>query len=538
MDAAELLEEEGGAPPVPPPQRQKQGGNRPPAHEVSASATAVSDQDERSVFEWLQDIGTGVTIKIKLTRLSPATWKGRNVRGFLEEFDEPFTESEIRERFGGGKYQAKTLKASAKGGGWVYAGQRTFEVAGDPKASGELRHDGDDDENTVVQPLEGPATARAMNAIERSADYERKRAERLEDEVRQSRNNSGMDMTMLKAMLSPMEAQLKGLGDQLLAAQKALADKDTKIVELLTRKPESTFQDTLLGKMVDGESARIDGLRENHASELRQLRENHSAEMRSAREHAKEELSQRETAHAREIDHMNRSFAQANDGLKLGYEGRIEALKSRIADLEQRLTQMGVELGSLRDKKDTSPIEQMENLATLKNAMETLGMGGGQEQGSVFERIAMGVLDSPLVKAVANRVESAPAAPVAPPQRRRRPAPAAPVTQDVTVPADGSPAVPGTAVATKTTIKLNPNDIKVAVGFMENAVRNNQDPVQFAESAKSMVPGDILLVIKQMGVEEFLVKVAKVDESSPLMSMNGKNFMRKVVNYLLKGVTE
>lgn len=528
MEAAETID---GEPVGSPPPRGGGGARREPI----TSADAISNADEKSVFEWLSDIGSGATVRIKLYRTSPSTWKGHNIKGYIDDYAEAFTENDIRERCGGGKFQVKTYKTAAKGG-WQYAGTRSFDVSGDPKVTGELA--GDDDEVVTVPPLEGPATARAMGAIERVADNERKRAERLEDEVRQNRNNSGTDMGMLNAMLEPMKLQMKAIGDQLLAAQKALADKDTKIVELLTRKPESTFQDKLLDKMVDGESARIEGLRENHASELRQIRENHAAELRQSREHAKDELDQREKSHNREIDNMNRSFGQATDGLKLGYDGRIEALKSRIADLESRLTQLGAEHGALVARKDEGPIEQMEKFALLKNAMEGLGIGGGQEQGSVFERIAMGVLDSPLVKAVANRVEQAPAAPPPQQQRRRRPQQQAPVTQDVQVPADGSPAAPGTAVPAKTTIKLNPNDIKVAVGFMENAVRNNQDPIQFAESAKSMVPGDILLVIKQMGVEEFLTKVAKVDESSPLMSMAGKNFLRKVVNYLLKGVTE
>jgi len=547
-DAPEDLD----TPPPPPPRGGKRPGNGgPPREDLSASAEVISNQDERSVYDWLSEIGTGAVVKIKLIRISPSTWMGHNIRGHIDEFDEPFTEKEIQARFGGGKYQAKTWKANPKGG-WQYSGSRTFEIAGDPKVSGEMLHGGGDEGKDPVTPLEGPATARAMNMVERVAEQERKRAERMEEEMRSNRNNSGTDMAMLNAVLEPMRAQMKALNDQLIANQQALADKDERIMALVTRKPESTFQDKLLDKMVDGESARIEGIRENHASELRQLRENHTAELKSARDHQRDELTQRENSHSREIANLERSHASALDGIKLGYEGRIEALKSRIADLEQRLNQLGVEHGALMAKKDKGIVESMEEMATIKNAMEVMGMGGGQEQGSVLERIAMGVLDSSILKAVATRVEQAPSAPPPQPQptpqqvadmrRRRRAAAAAAGMQEVTLPAEpaapGAPQPVGQMVPVKKTIKINPGDVKIAINLLEGAYKNGTEPAVFAESARSMVPGDILGAIKQIGVDAFLKDVAKLEDTSPLASMGGRNFLRKVVKYLTDGTTE
>jgi len=543
VEGASELDEGMDDTPPPPQQKRKQPQQQAPREEVSSTAEAMSQQDERSVYEFLTDLGTGANLKIKLIRVSPSTWLGHNIKGHLDEFDAPFTEKEVFNRFGGGKYMIRTWKPGARGN-LVYSGTKTFEVAGDPKVTGELTHD--DGKDTPVTPLEGPATVRAMGMMERQAEEERKRAERFENEARQNRN-AGPDMNMINAALTPLRDQIKAMNDQLIANQKIISDKDAKILELVTRKPESTFQDKLLDKMVDGESARIESLRENHASELRQLRETNASDLKSAREHAQDELRQRETVHTREIENLNRSIASTTDALKLSYEGRIDAFKSRISDLEQRLTQQGAELGSLRDKKDKGLIEQMEEMATVKNAMEALGMAGGQEQGSVLERIAMGVLDSPILKAVATRVEQAPTAPP-PPQRRRR-APPREQQQTVNVPqqppaegappAEGQPGQPvGQMVPAKKTIKINPADVKIAVNLLEGAFKNGTDPTVFAESARSMVPGDILGVVKQIGVDAFLKDVAQLDSSSPLATMGGRNFLRKVVKYLTEGVTE
>ena len=529
-------------PVAPPPRKPKNGLPPNPREEVSSAAEMFSGQDDRSVFEWLTEVGTGASLKIKLIRVTPATWQGHNIKGHIDEFDTPFSEKEIQSRFGGGKFLVRTWKQSAKGN-WVYSGTRTFEIAGDPKVTGELMHGGVAEEKELSLPPEGMATTRAMNMVERVAEQERKRAERMEDEIRSSRRE-GPDMAMFNAALAPLNAQIAAMNAQLLAAQKVASDKDTRILELATRKPETTFQDTLLGKMVDGESARIEGIRENHASELRQLRENHASELKASREHHREELAMRENTHAREINTLERSHASSMDSIKLSYEGRIDAFKSRISDLEQRLSQMGAELGAIRDKKDKGLIEQMEEMATVKNAMEALGMGGGGEpQGSVMERIAMGVLESPVVRAIATRVEQAPAQATpppqqaAPPQRRRRPAPPPQQPQQAAPPtAPQAPQAVGQMAPVR--IQVNPADVLIAVNLLEGAIKNGTDPVTFAESARSMVPADILAAVKQLGVDAFLKSVAKLEDGSPLATMGGRNFLRKVVKYLSDGTTE
>jgi hypothetical protein len=71
---------------------------------------------------------------------------------------------------------------------------------------------------------------------------------------------------------------------------------------------------------------------------------------------------------------------------------------------------------------------------------------------------------------------------------------------------------------------------------MEGAVQNGTDPVVFASSARSAIPGDILAAIEKMGIDEFLNSIA-LPQDSNLRSQRGRNFARTVAQTLLQGAT-
>jgi hypothetical protein len=75
----------------------------------------------------------------------------------------------------------------------------------------------------------------------------------------------------------------------------------------------------------------------------------------------------------------------------------------------------------------------------------------------------------------------------------------------------------------------------MAVNFMENAVRNGTDPTKFAQTARNLVPGDVLSFIQRVGIDTFLDKV--IDANSPLASVRGRQFARQVAKILVQGET-
>lgn len=534
-DGGELLDGDAAAPP--PPQvlkktpRPPMDRDRSERSDRSPAADATAREDEKNVFEWLADITTGATLQIKLERKSPREWEGHHVGGFLAEFDEPFTAMEIKQRFGGGKFVVTTKRPNPKGG-WMHAGSRTFEIAGDPKITTRAP-----DPDGPLPPLRLSADEislqeRAMSSMERQAISAEKRARELEDEARKS---SGLDPAILKLLTD--NPALRSLEARLETMARIVADKDAKIMELVTRKPESTFQDRLLDKMVDGENSRITSLRAQHESEIRQLRQSSIDDLKQVRTQAHDDMQMRERAHEREISTLRESHQGQLKSTEQSYEARLDGMKGRLADLERQLTEAKAEVVELRNKKEKSPLDTMEEIATMKNAMDALGLGGGgeQEPSSMLERVIGGVMGSPLAEAVAQRVKNAPVAP--PPQQ---PAPQRPMRRRAAQQAGPMattrpPRVAQAAVtAPPPTPQVSVLEVAAAVAFIESSIQNDTPPEAFATSARSMVPEAILGMLRSMPLDD-LVGLMKPDGGSVILTQRGRNFLRQVQRHLMGG---
>jgi hypothetical protein len=521
----------------PPPQRSTQNAER------SESANALAQDDDKTVWEWLREVGTGATLKIKLERKYPKEWVSPDgqrhlVGGFIDEFDEPFTEQEVRARCGGGKYYVKTWRQSPNPkGGWVYAGAKTFEIEGNPKVvSSDARQIGGtpntgrrfDEDDTSLQ-------ERALNTMEKLTMDAHKRARELEDKAHDPK--PGIDADLLKLLTD--HPAVRGMEARVADLNRALADKDARLFDLMTRRGEPTAQDRIFEKMVDGESSRIEAIRVQHDSELRQLRQSNADDMKSAREHMHGDLQLRERSHERELATLRETHMMQVKSIEQAYEARLDGFKGRMHDLERALAEAKVEVAELRAKKDKGPVESMEELASMKNAMEALGFGhNNNEDEPKWWQVAAGMVE-PLVKATATRVENAPPLEQPPPQRRVMRRPGAPVpagqpAQPGQVPMamrKPKPAAPPTPPGPPV-IEVSPIDLAAAIAFMESSIRNETPPAQFAESARSMVPKAILALIREKGADA-LYTVAKIEDGSPLYSQAGRNWLRSVCRVLV-----
>lgn len=542
---------------LPPPRK---GPRNPPPERTSAAAEAISQADDRSVYDWLQEIGSGAVLRITLTRVSPKEWVGTDgqrhlVAGYLDEFDYLITENEIKTRFGGGRFQVKVYKPGPKGNR-VYAGARTFEIQGDPKLTGEaFIPTGGGQERMEPNAGDVSLQRQALSAMTQQATDAQKRAWQIEDEMRRGRNQ-GIDTELLKAMSDPMKEQVRSMESRFSDLSKQLAEKDKQLLDIVTRKPEATFQDRILEKMVDSESVRIEAIRVRHDSELRQLRQSNADDLKASREHLNDELKQRERAHERELDTMKSSLSGQIDSLKSSHEARVDGLKGRISDLERQLTEGKIEITELRTRKEKGSVEMMQEIAVMKNGLEALGMSNPEgNEGSIWERLLGTALESPLAKAVAARVEQAPPAqqPQAQQPRRRvitpeqraaaQRAARAAASQGATPEQQMQAAQQAAAQVAEKPKKpkkkgppqLDPVEVVTAVALMEASVRNGTDPAVFAASVRSMIPRDILDRIREQGIDKFLTETAKLDPGSPLATQMGRNFMRKVARILLEG---
>lgn len=532
MSDVEVTDDVVHAPPPPasrPP--AKKGGNAP-REDISESANQIANADDRSVWEWLTEIGTGSSLQIKLYRKFPRDWHGHPIAGYLEEYDEPFTERDIKLRFGGGKFQVKTWRTNPKGG-WMYAGAKTFEIEGDPKISGvsEIPATGKgatDDGDVELQ-------TKAMDHMSKMAEMNQRRAWALEDDRRKN-DNRGLDPAMIALVNDP--PALRTLQAQLDSLSRQLSEKDRQVLDLITRMNDRPTTPTVVEKtfehLVAGESSRIDALRAQHDSELRTMRENQRHDLDREHQRTEQELATRERAHERELHTMRESQAQALKSTEQSYEARIDGLKGRISDLERQLTEAKAEVGELRARKEKGPLDAVEEVAKLKNALEVLSPGD-QEPSSVWERIASGVIESvaaPMASAAAARMQTAPAAPPTPNPEEVAKRRAAAKAARAQAQAQSGPLVPTRKKPARQSAPITQADLSMAISFMEQAVLNGVDPAAFAESARTSVPKGIIYAIRDQGVDNFLDAI-QLSDGSPLVTQNGRNFMRKTARYLL-----
>jgi hypothetical protein len=474
-------------------------------------------EDTGDVKTWLNSMGEQ-DIQIKLIRTDPRTWKGDRIDGTLETFNgmDSIDEDIIKDRHGGGGYILAVKRRNSKGV-LVMAGQRSIRIAGHPKL-------GDDFVGPQIHSADSNANIAAIKLMAEENKRISERAERAEHS-----RPPAIDPALVAMFQSNIETQRQATSD---LAQR-LAEKDAQIIQLVTKKPDGdAFEHKILDKMLDGESARIEGLRAQHEVEIRTLRENNRADLERERNRHEDAIKTLERRHEREIDLVRDSMKNTAEGVKNSHEMRVDGLKAEIARLERELGAKDKELGELRAKKEKSIPEQAQEFATLK---ETLGgiFGKDEEEddrpgwqkaiGMVMENPeAIGQMFAGAKQAVAPQQPQLPPAQPRVLKKRRRPAQPGAATVDAALTTQGDD-LP----------KIDPGELAAAVSFMESACSTNADPVIFAQTARTMVPTNILLYVEKVGIDDFITKVAKVPQSSILRMQQGKNFMRSVWASLL-----
>lgn len=511
----------------------------------------IVEQEEKDTREWLEELGADASIKVALTRMRPKTYRGYHVGGTLETYDEPISNEDIREAHGGGKYQLKVSRQDSKGR-WKYFAAKTIEIAGPPKLDNLVGQENEPQPRGSAVQEDSTLAERALQMTEEQLRRAQEEAERAREEGRR-----GPDVALLETFMAPLR-------EQMAAAQRENADLRRALMEKMHEKPpENPFQERLLDKLIDGDNARITALRAQYESEIRTLKENHAAELAAQRRAHEQDVERLEKRHEREIETIKAAHAMSSSALETANGVRADALKMEVDRLNRELTEARAELATLRAKKDKPITEQASEILQIKEALESLG-GGGDGDKSVWERLGTAALESPIL----GRLLGAAGGDDDAEEQNEAPAPAGSPTGNEMLPPVGVPfqapdgniyvrrpddslaqvdpdqlrkarAAAARRPANGETKPRAPDEVEVAaaVAFMEAAIRNGTSPEAFASSAGSMIPADILAYIKQVGVDEFLNKVAKLEQGSPLATQSGRNFARKVGKFLLEGTT-
>jgi hypothetical protein len=486
----------------------------------------LREEHENNLADYIHTLTSGgVQIKTSVVRDRPKDWHGKDITGTIDSFHEPISVDDIRDMFGGGTYRLQFFIPGSTGS-WEYVTCRTVKLAGDPK----IQSDTEKPKNGAQNP---DVVRDAMKMAHEVTIEERRRAERIEREARNYRDPS-IDI----------------VAGELAASRQQQAESQRVIYDMMNRRSDTSPADHLLGKMMDNESGRISQLRAQHESEIRMKSEMHRDELERIHQRYEQNAQWQQAAHQREVESLRMTLATQEKMLETSYRGQLRALERELEATRADLMQNKSEVSELRAKKDKGLVESLTEIATVKEALEGFG-GGDKEDGSTIERIISGVMGSPLAEGVASRLAGGGAIAAAGAQPQPAPAPAVqdpndlPINQPIQLP-DGSVAVrrPDGRVVTLRPkrkpkpgevpeIKLDPGEVQIAIQFMEAALANDTDPEQFAASARNVVPSDIIGALRLQGVDHFLIKVAKLPETSPLLSMHGKSWARKVAAILV-----
>jgi hypothetical protein len=370
---------------------------------------------------------------------------------------------------------------------------------------------------------------------------ERRRADQREREARNSRNPA-VDIAM----------------QELAAAREQNAENQRVLYDMMNRRPETSHADHLLGKFMDNESVRITQLRAQHESEMRTKNDLHRDEIERIHARNDQNAKWQQTAHEREMTTLTRTMEHQEKMLTTAHASEVRALTRENESLRTKNDRLEQEISELRAKKDKGLIESLTEITTVKEALEGFSPPKEEGSGSTIERIISGVMESPLAEGIASRVaggaaatamgaQPGPQGPAAAPPPGAIDPSTLPVNQPVPMP-DGNVIVrkgDGRIVMLKPKrqpqpgeipeIKVDPTEVKMAVSIMESACEKDVDPESFALSARTLVPAEIIRALRVQGVDHFLANVAKLDNNSPLQTMHGKNWVRKVAQVLVGG---
>jgi hypothetical protein len=487
---------------------------------------------EQSIGDYMERLlGAGVPVRVVVVRDRPKEdANGVSITGTIDTFDEALEVEDIKELYGGGSYRLLFHLMNAKGS-WEYASARTVKISGPPKIlHGAPKGHGSDETS------ENPSVLRDVLRMSREqSEASMRRAERIEREAREQRDPSTEMFPHLLETMSRSEAENRRF-----------------MAQMMDRRGDQSGIHELLGKSIESESARVLQLQARHESEIRQRDMMHQEEVNRVTTRYEQNMQWQQASHEREIATVRSTAEIQLSTVKTAHESERRGWERENQTLREENKELKKELDKLRSTKDKSVLDQLTEIKMLKETFEDSGLlsSGKEEEGSTIERIIGGVMGSPLAESVASRLAGpgmAAAAGAVPQQPEAQMAPSPeeiPVNTPIQMP-DGNVAVrrpDGSVKVLKPKRKPKPGEpppldldqpmVDLAVQYMENAINAGREPDEFAASARSLVPADIRRALQTHGVDHFLTSVAKLGPESPLLSMHGKQWARKVVEAL------
>lgn len=513
------------------------GDDESPRARLSAELKKLTESEDATLRDIVDALGDEGSFTIKIWRQEPEWFtdgngKRHSTRGYLETVDRKIDEQWIQNKYGGGTYKLTIRK---RGGG--YLTHRTIPIAGNPDLSTLPNAAAQPTQQLRTEPAEPPPIiGKALDMMQSQLDKAEARADR-------AAGGNGSD----SALLAIMREQLAAASAEKLEMQRRLDELAAAIRRPAEPTAEDKFKDRFLEKMIDQDSARITALRAQYESEIRQLKESAIENERRIRDQHERDLKDRTASHERELALVRQTFEAQIATLKASHEISLATVKAsgdtttKITEAETRRldkenNHLREELKELRAKKEKTIAEMVKELNSIK---ELVGDEG--EEASTAEKIVEAVTNPDAIAAVTSIFQKNQPAAATPPQAM---APQRPERRVVKNRVTGEKMIlegnqlrpakkispPGTPPEVAALPEIDPEDIKRVVDYLESACTAGTDPQIVISSFGSFIPEPIRVAVRDLGgVDQFLMKVAKLPSTSPLLANQaGKNWCRKL----------
>jgi hypothetical protein len=570
---------------------------RPPAN--TDLVREMHNEDDRDLRSWIDSLAGDSEVRVTITRKRPTIGsRGENIGGVLETVEERIDEEYIRDTWGGGDFQLK-IQTHRPNGQWKYFRARSLKLAGPAKMSGKIVSENDASTATPISstPEHDPLAERAFLSMERHAREAQQRADRAEELARDRRSDGGLDVAALSALQAPMIEQLRSAQETIAGLQRQVIELVARPAprdEFRDRIMENALAGE--GKRVETlreqYEMRIDKLRDNFDDERKRLEDRHQAEIKRLEDRHERELRFREkqedaTNKTADVAHNARLDAAQETIKRL--ERELTAMTAKNAALEakkdQTIGEKADELIKVKEALDglggdgddgdkpwyTQLVDAVGNSEAAVNWINKItGGGGGGEQpqpqqqalpppgvpyqvagdANIYVRNAqgqVGIVDAATATRMqararkrARRQAQRPADPgVAAAQASEAVAQGEPSNADLDAALAGEPTPePEPAPVQVKVRKPSRKEIEQAVQFAEAALRggdSDEKIVGFAATARNLMPGDVLAYIQSVGSETFITEATKSIPGSPLATIRGRGWLRKVVKVLVEG---
>lgn len=541
---------------------------------ATTAAKAMSEEDDRGIHAWLQELGGDQAVRVQISRLKPEVGpRGENLKGVLETADDLIDESYLKERYGGGKYQLR-LSVVNKQGSFVYKKSRQIDISGDPI----IRKTAKEEDEDVPARSEAPDSMKMLMNL-----FQPILLSNIE-EAKEARKLASSPDPVQSALLQQIVAGRQEAEASLRTQYEARIDRiiEDNARQLARKDDEHARQLARLDDRHADELRRLAGIAErkdaDHAEQIRRMESRHEAQLRDSQTFSERNMGVNEKANEIGIT-----------ALKNSYEAQVQSLKSDLTRANRELDAAAAKISVLEAKKDQSLPDKLKEVNTIRDLLNEVS---GEEKSSTLSDVVSTVFNSELASTLATKIgalaaPTQPSAQTPPPgvpfqtpdgqtwiidspglqprplsalelqqmQVRRRPSspavrrrrPAQPPTASAEpAEAEGNPSPdvaaqgladePGEDAGNQ---GMPPNarppsaaELSAAVRFAEAAFNAGTEPAKLANSMRTMVPGDVMRFIRHVGVDAL---IRELDENHVLATQAGTNYLRSVMEALEQG---